>query len=313
MNKRKITALATVAGGVLSAVYIGVSQYFLNMTFGKDPKKRPHGGSSSLAESAKEGREWLHAHDHHIVTMRNSEGLLLRAHYIPCENAKRTLIEFHGWHGSWDVDFSGSSPHLHEMGCNLLLVEQRAQGESQGKYMTFGLKERYDLMEWVRWYQENIDADIPIYLVGLSMGATTVLMASSETFPQEVKGIIADCGFTSPYDIIKKVSKQWFHLPEHPFMDSSRFYTKKRLGIDTKSWSTIDAVSHATVPILFIHGKEDHFVPYEMTVKAYEACTSEKDILLVDGARHGVSFIVDQEAYVEKVTLFFSKYDEKQK
>lgn len=305
MKKSTILKITSAAGGLLVGVLAVANRMILNSAFEREAKKRPKGGTSKMGERAEAGKAWLHENDRHIVSMVNREGLTLYGHYFPCDHAKRTLIEFHGWHGSWDVEFSASSPYLHEMGCNLLLVEQRAQGRSEGKYMTFGLKEREDVMDWVTWYQEHIDENIPIYLAGLSMGATTVLMAAADPFPDEVKGIIADCGFTSAYEIIKIVSKQWNNTPEHPIMDIFRQYCKYKVGVDLKGWSTVEAVKKTELPILFVHGTGDRFVPYEMTLEAYEACQSHKDLLLVKDAAHGMSFLDAQEEYTQKVQKLF--------
>lgn len=293
----------------LSAVALAVgTRVFFSVAFERKPLINLMGsGEKKLEGEAKKGQDWLRAHDDCIVTMTNREGMKLRAHYIPAENAKCTVIEFHGWNGSWDVEFSASSPRLHERGYNLLLVEQRGQGKSEGNVMTFGLKERFDLMDWIHWYQKNMDGEIPIYLGGVSMGATTVLMASPEDFPPQVKGIFADCGFTSPYAILTTVGKQRFHMMEHPGMDLLNLYSKKVKGLDLMSWTALDAVKEAKLPILFVHGKEDRFVPWQMTQELYDACSSEKELLLVEGASHGMSFVVDMDTYLRKIEEFVER------
>ncbi len=133
--------------------------------------------------------------------------------------------------------------------------------------MTFGLKERYDVMDWVNWYQENMDPDIPIFLGGVSMGATSILMAAADAFPEEVKGMFADCGFTSPYEILLKVGKERFYMLEHPTMDGLNLYCKRN-----------------------------------------DACTSPKELFLVEGAGHGMSFVIEKEEYLDRIQAFIETY-----
>ena len=308
MKKKNIALLGGLASALAAIGTFATGVYvFCSVAFDKKPKVNLLVGDPvvELEGMAKEGEEWLLAHDNHPVTMVNEEGMHLKAHYFPCEDAKRTIIEFHGWHSSWHRDFSASSPFLHAMGCNLLIVEQRGQGDSDGDHMTFGLEERLDVPQWVHWYQEHINCHIPIYLAGVSMGASTVLMAAAENYPPEVKGILADCGFTSAYEIIRTLGKQQFHIPQHPMMDGIRFLCKKKYGVDIRSWSTIDAMKASTLPVLLVHGNADTFVPCAMSQENYEACSNHKDLLIVEGATHAMSFVVDKDAYIKKVEQLF--------
>lgn len=310
MKRKHVVAASSALMGAAGIAYSTAVHLFDSAAFDRTPKINSLGtGNHALTGIAKEGQDWLHAHDHDIRYMVNSKGMKLCAHYFPAENADRTLIEFHGWHGSWDVDFSGSSPFWHERGCNLLIVEERGQGDSDGDEMTFGIRERGDVMEWVRWYQKEINGRIPIYLTGVSMGAATLLMCAADDFPPQVRGMIADCGFSSAYEIIRLVGKKYFHIPEHPFMDTLNMYCRRKRGFDLKEGDVTYAMEHAKLPILFIHGKEDTFVPCWMTAESYEKCTSDKDILMVEGAAHGRSFLVDTESYIQKVMVFFSRHD----
>lgn len=310
MKKRKIFTLASLFAALTGAGYATMTYFVDSMTFDREPKaKLPGSREIELKGIAKEGQMWLHEHDTDPRDMVNSDGLRLRAHYIPADNAKRTILAFHGWHGRWDIDFSASSPFLHELGCNLLIVEERGQGESEGQEMTFGKKEYKDVLEWVSWYQKEMDSEIDIYLAGVSMGATAVLLTANADLPSQVKGIVADCGFSSAYEIIRLVGKRSFHTPEHPFMDTLNAYCRKKHGFDLREVDVTEAMEQAKVPILFIHGKADHFVPCWMSAESYEKCNSPKDILLVEGAGHGQSFVKGMESYLEKVRTFFAKYD----
>ena len=252
------------------------------------------------------GREWLHANDREVVCMTAGDGARLYAHYFPAENAKATILEFHGWHGSWDFDFSASAPCWHERGYNLLIVEQRGQGQSDGKYMTFGIAEQADVSQWVSWYQEHYDAQIPILIAGISLGGATVLMASDRDYPPQVKGIVADCGFSSGYEIVRYVGASFFHMPEHPMCDGINAWCRRRLGLDLRDHSALEAVRRAKLPIFFVHGQEDTFVPWQMSVAMHLACTSRKELWLVEGAGHGQSFLVEPQEYLDRVEKFFA-------
>ena len=202
----------------------------------------------------------------------------------------------HGWRSVWYNDFSLSAPIWLQNGCSILIPEQRGQNASGGDYLTFGLLERYDCRDWALWADRRCEGRLPIYLSGISLGASTVLMAASLPFPPSVRGVIADCGFTSPKAILKYVA-------EHMF--------RERVGIAPDAFSTTEALARTKLPVLLIHGEDDHFVPVEMTHENYEACASEKRLLLVPGAGHGLSFCVDETAYKNAVFSFWEAFDRK--
>lgn len=146
------------------------------------------------------------------VEICSYDGKKLVGHWYPAANAKRIIIAMHGWRSSWTRDFGVISSFWHEEGCSVLYVEQRGQNNSGGDYMGFGMMERYDCLEWVKWVNTRNENELPIYLAGVSMGAATVLMASGLELPHNVHGIISDCGFTSPHDIWKHVVENNLHL-----------------------------------------------------------------------------------------------------
>ena len=189
-------------------------------------------------------------------------------------------------------------------------VEQRAHNNSDGDYLGFGLLERYDCRDWISWVNDKLGSEVlPIYLCGVSMGATSVLMASGLDLPVNVHGIIADCGFTSPHDI-------WVHVAKNNLRISSKMRSsvadricKEKINVGSKSYSTIDALKATKIPVLFIHGSDDHFVPVRMTYENYKACVSPKRLLIVPGAEHGLSYCVDKEQYEAAVYRFWEEFD----
>ncbi len=211
-------------------------------------------------------------------------------------------IQMHGYRGHAFRDFCGGNKLAREAGLNTLVVDQRAHGESEGHVISFGIQERWDCLAWAEYAAERWPG-VPISLAGVSMGAATVLMASDLPLPEAVKGIIADCGYSSPRAIIKKVC---WDLPKYfrvlyPFTSLSAALFGR---FDPDSGSALGAVSNTTLPILLIHGEADAFVPCEMSREIREACASPVRLETFPGAGHGVSYLSDPERYGRVVLDF---------
>ena len=242
-----------------------------------------------------------------IVSKYDGEKLV--GHLWTCEKAKRVVVAMHGWRSSWSKDFGIISKFWHENDCNILFAEQRGQGNSGGEYMGFGLLERYDCLDWVDFINEMGYNNLPIYLGGVSMGAATVLMTAGLSLPENVHGIVADCGYTSPHAIWKHVAENNLHMHYGVLGNVASEMCRKKINIGTKEYSSVDAMKECQVPVLFVHGTDDRFVPIEMTYENYKACAAPKRLLVVPGAEHGTSYIVDREAYEEAVKKFWNDYD----
>ncbi len=244
------------------------------------------------------------------VETESYDGLHLVGHLRGCDDPKRIIIAMHGWRSTWSRDFGIIADFWQDNNCIVLFAEERAQGNSEGEYMSFGLKERYDCLAWINKVNEIYNEELPIYLGGVSMGATTVLMTAGFELPENVKGVVADCGFTSPDDIWKYVVRKGFHLPygrvQSSFADK---ISKNKSGVGAKAYSTTEALKSCRVPILFIHGTDDSFVPVSMTYKNYKACTSPKHLLIVPGAEHGMSYIENKDGYESAIKDFWKNYD----
>ncbi len=253
--------------------------------------------------------QWLKEQKMEKIQIQSYDGLMLTGHYLPTENAKRTLILVHGWHGNWIHDFGYIAEFLHNEHNNLLLIDQRCHGESEGKYIGLGVLERYDVLAWADYMAKRLEGSMPLYLAGVSMGATSVMMASSLELPSEVKGIIADCGFTSPEAIVSCIMNAKRKLPGKFLIEAASALSKLKAGYRYNEYSTLDAVQNTHIPILFIHGTADRFVPMKMTLENFDACTSEKELLLAEGAGHGMSYFDNTEQYEKKLRAFFEKHD----
>ena len=243
------------------------------------------------------------------IFLPSYDGLRLHGQLLQQPGAKGTLLLFHGYRSSWSIDFSIVLPYYYSLGYNLLAVDERAHGQSEGAYITFGVHERRDAVTWAQYAEKHFGPEHPLFLGGLSMGATTVLLASALELPPSVRGIIADCGFSSPEAIMKSVLRahvKW--LPAGPLLALMNVCTRAFAGFSIKEASTLDAVSKTKRPILFIHGTADTFVPCSMSQAAYDACAAEKQLVLVEGAKHGYSYLVDRPRVQAALAAFLKKY-----
>ena len=233
----------------------------------------------------------------------------LVGHWFPCAEPKRIILAVHGWRSFWWRDFGPIANFWVQNGCSVLYIEQRAQGDSEGDYIGFGMLERYDCLDWLQWLNENGGKELPIYLAGLSMGATTVLMTSDQALPKNVRGIMADCGFTSPAAIWHKFKDENLHLHNPAIDQLADRYCNRKTGMHPGSYSTVDALKNSRVPVLLIHGEADRFVPVEMTLENYAACTAPKELLLVPNAGHAMSYVTAREEYEAAVKRFWQVHD----
>lgn len=263
---------------------------------------------SDFAKEIENGKSWFKSQKKERITMTSFDGLKLTAYYLPSEElSRKVLVLMHGYRNEELYDFAGLVRFYHEMGYNLLVPCQRSHGESEGKYICFGVKERIDLKQWTEYMSKRFDGKCMIYLTGISMGGATVLMAADRELPSQVKGIIADCAFTSPWDILARVLNKNCHLPRFPFLYAADLICRRKAGFCFRECSTIKSMKNNKLPVLFIHGGKDDFIPAEMSYQNYEACTAEKRLLIVDEAAHGTSHLAAAGAYRSAVLEFMEQ------
>lgn len=258
-----------------------------------------------------QGRQWIQDHNGQDVFMTNREGLKLHAVWIPAEEARGTVIFAHGFHSCGLSDFSLAFDLYHGKNMNILLLTHRTHTPSQGKYITFGVKESQDMYDWILYHNEHL-RPYPVLCSGLSMGAATVMYLAGMDLPENVRGFVADCGFTSPKEIIAHVVTQKTHLPAWPFMWAADLFARFFAGFSLNEKHTVRTLAHNSRPILLVHGMDDDFVPTEMTRRSHAACSGDKTLLLVEGAGHGISFLVAREAYLEKIYELLEKVQGRQ-
>ena len=267
--------------------------------------------SSDLSETVAaimDAAKKLEETEHEQIEITAQDGTTLVGHWFCPENAKRIIIAMHGWRSTWSQDFGAIAPFWFDNDCAVLFAEQRGQGNSGGEYMGFGLLERYDCLDWINWVNERTEQKYPVYLAGVSMGASTVLMTAGLDLPENVKGVIADCGYTSAYDIWKHVVKDNMKLSYGLRGLMIDRICQKKINTNSKGITTLTAMQKTQIPILFIHGTDDKFVPVRMTYENYKACNAPKELLIVPGAIHGQSYDVEQEKYEAATRRFWNMY-----
>ena len=216
------------------------------------------------------------------------------------------LIMLHGYRSGAERDFCGGLKFGIDSGFNVLLVDQRAHGKSEGKCLTFGIKERYDCLTWINYVISQAGGSCKIALYGMSMGAATVLMAAGSGLPKNVACIVADCGYTSPKAIIKKVIRE-MNYPVFPTYALVRLGGMLFGGFDIEEYSAVQAMEKCDIPVLFIHGDDDRFVPCDMSRENHRHCRAEgKKLLIVPNAGHGMSYMSDKRAYLGTVSEFLN-------
>lgn len=235
------------------------------------------------------------------VSIKSFDGLTLRGKYYECAPGAPVELQFHGYKGCAERDMSGGVERAFALGRSVMLIDQRASGESDGHVISFGINEHKDCLKWVEYVVERFGKDVKIILTGISMGAATVVMASGKQLPDNVVCVLADCGYDSAKAIIMKVISE-MELPAkllYPFVKlGARVYG----GFDLEETSPVEAVKNCKVPLIMFHGDTDAFVPYEMSEKVYAACPHKnKRLVKIAGAGHGLAFPVDKELYINSM------------
>lgn len=303
---------------IAAAVLLGGALYAYRITFYSAPQKpkkksnKPEQSNPFLASQydpyrveMRRLRDKLQNRPCEFVTTRSRDGLTLSGRYYHVADGAPLAIGFHGYRSSWLIDFSFGSELTEQMGHNLLLVDQRAQGISQGRTITFGLLERQDLVCWVEYANQRFGDHTPIFLYGVSMGGATVLMAPQDQLTPNVKAIIADCPYANALDIILHVAKampipQWVVKPL--VILGARIYGRFDL-LETDAYAEL---SKGHLPVLIFHGEKDTFVPDTMSevVKCNPQLIQRHTF---PGADHGISCLVDPERYRKIAIAFVEK------
>ena len=279
--KKKITA-AAIFLGLLTVAEAGGSAYFYRRTMKRGNAKKERtikmAGTdwNQYMPLIQKRKEKMLEQPHEDVFCLSDDGLRLHATWFPGKDPKKVVICFHGYTSQGMSDYVGLSDYYRRQGFGMLLVDERAHGDSEGEYIGFGCLDRQDAMGWIEWILNRCGEEIQILLHGTSMGGATVLMTSGLELPSQVKGIVSDCGFTSAKEVFTHVLHSMYHLPAFPMIQIASLVNKSKAGYGLNECNAAEEVKKATVPILLIHGDADTFVPCKMCEKIYENCASEK-------------------------------------
>lgn len=241
---------------------------------------------------------------HLDVEIKSFDGLTLRGKYFKVDDSAPIELMMHGYQGNAERDMSGGVYRAAALGHNALVVDHRASGRSDGKVITFGINESRDCLGWINFIIKEIDKDAKIILTGISMGAATVLITSGKELPKNVVGVLADCGYTSAKDIIKKVIRD-MKLPANILYPFAKLGARLFGKFDLDETSPIEAVKRSKLPTIFFHGDTDDFVPCYMSEENHDACAAPKKLVIIKGAGHGIAFPVDEEYYIKEAKDFF--------
>ena len=305
---------AAIIIGILIILILGISYYSYRMAF-YSGAKNPAEYKLKLPKGEIYQREYdraisyikvLNEMDYEKVRIKAHDGTPLAARYYHVSDGAPVHIEFHGYRSRATTDFCGINVLVRELGHNTLLVDQRAHGESGGKTISFGIKERLDCLDWINYTLDRFGKDTKIILSGLSMGAATVLMASELELPQNVVGIMADCPYSSPKEIIMKVGKD-MHFPPRlmlPFVWLGGFLFGQFNLFES---SALEAIKTSEIPILILHGDADELVPCEMSQSLQTSGAKDITVELFEKAGHGLSYIISPENYEKAVLNFVNR------
>ncbi len=310
--------------GVLAAAGVGETAYFYRRTMKRNNAKVERtmkmAGTdwNQYAPLLQERKAFMLAQDHREVSQMSFDNLKLHATFFPAleeyvdktemiAGKKKAVICFHGYTSKGMSDYIGLSDYYLKRGYAMLLPDARAHGESEGEYIGFGCLDRKDALVWIHWLIQEVGEDVEIVLHGTSMGGATVLMTSGLELPAQVKGIVSDCGFTSPKEVFTHVLNSMYHLPAFPVIQGADLINKKLAGYGMDECNAKREVAHAKIPILFIHGSNDTFVPTHMCNEIYDCCASPKKKLIVEGAAHAESYYKDTEKYEQALNEFFDE------
>lgn len=293
--------LLTLFIGVSSLVGVLFYNLALNANYSKDIIYAEYND-----ENLNDAQKWLEEKSNYSDKYIESYDKLQLHSYVVTQNSNKWAIVVHGYGGSGKL-MSDKSKYFYDMGYNVLIPDLRGHGKSEGDYIGMGWKDRLDIISWINFIiKENPNAEIVLH--GTSMGAATVLMTSGENLPSNVKAIVADCAYTSAWDEFSYQLETYLKVPSYYILNVTNMVTKLKAGYSLKEASALESVKKATVPILFIHGDKDKFVPYSMMDKLYDATNSPKEKLTIEGGEHANSDLVSPFLYWLTVEDFLNQY-----
>lgn len=304
---------------LLFFVMVAACLYLAKASFTRDPHTEENhrsyrdamknNGKADWAERMERGEDAFDAAEKEDIYLTSYDGLKLHAFLLGGnDDTDKTAILVHGYRSRGKFDYACIWQHYRQRGWRVLLIEQRAHGESEGNHICFGVRERFDLRDWVKYISDRFGKEEKIMLHGVSMGAATVMMA--QDLPEvnaRICAFVADCGYVSPGQQFRHIFRQR-HLPYFPMFAMANAVTKLTCGFGFYEASADDALKNAICPAVFIHGTEDDFVLPESSQINYDACASaDKSLIWVPGAGHATSIYADEAGYLSRLDELFAK------
>lgn len=310
MKKRTkvIIGIAIALALLAAAAFALVGNYFYEYALKARRDERapgvPQGNVAGTSEADRADRVWFDESTQQ-VEITASDGLRLQGYYVDAPG-NRYALAVHGYTG-YARTMSGFGERFYERGFSVLMPDCRGHGQSEGSYIGMGWPDRLDMLRWIDWIIDR-DPDAEILLFGISMGGATVMMTSGEALPPQVKLIIEDCGYSSVWDEFSTQLREQFNLPPFPVLHAASTVTRLRAGYWLGDADAVKQVAKCSLPMLFIHGEADTFVPYWMLEPLYDAKPEPKARFIVPGAGHGAASAVDPEGYWGAVDSFIDQY-----
>ncbi len=319
-NTKKALKTAGIVGATAAATYFLIGNFFYYVTLTKSGLKNPFvakvaSGTKEKDEESlrldaikEQGKDWFdNTNKEKLVIKSTNANKNLHADFIfPEKESDIFVIIIHGY-TSEPRGMGMYAQKYHELGYNVLMPSLNGHADSEASTVTMGWKDRLDIVDWVNFIAENYP-ESKIILHGESMGAATTMMTTGEDLPDNVKVAVADCGYTSVWDIFSNKIKNNFKMHEFPTLYSANVVNKIYSGFDFKEASAIEQLKKSKTPTIFIHGDKDTFVPYEMLDRVYDACASEKEKITIPDSPHARNACVDPELYWNSVIEFINKY-----
>lgn len=236
------------------------------------------------------------------------DGLRLHADFLRGEpGTKVTMIFCHGYKSEAAFDFAAMYDFYRSLGYNLVYLNMRAHGKSGGKYIGFGVLDRFDVQSWAKKVAE-LFPDTSIFLHGMSMGAASILQSADLELDPAVCGIIADCGFSSTNEVFRNLVGGLYHLPATPFVDIFEAVNRMTAGYGFTDADSVRSMEKSRLPLAYICGDCDRYVPLDMAMRIYNACVQDKVLLIAEGAGHAASFMTENEKYRNLITEFINTH-----
>ena len=306
-----LMTFVVIAAG-LAAVVLLTAYICFRMAFYVPDKSRPDPEEIQVPDGSiyvpyhSQMRQWakeMRAMPQRHVYITSHDGLKLHARFFEYAPGAVVEIMFHGYRGTAERDLSGGVQRCFSLGRSVLLVDQRGAGESEGRVISFGSNESRDCRAWVDWLIRDQGEDVKIVLTGISMGAATVMIAAGRPLPPQVLGVIADCGFSSAREIIFEVMRG-MHLPPRMFYPFVKLGARLFGHFDLEETTAAESMKNCRLPVFFIHGEDDRFVPCSMSRQCYENCAGPKYLFTVPEAGHGMGYLMDTDGYRRALTKF---------